>query len=454
MHYRRGHDRPLRHTSPAPHFRLDSVFPPFHAMTQELSPNRRRKLPVGKMLIGAFLLPWWSRRAFARALVLPALAVLALKAAWLLADDALPAFARWLFIPLYGVLFTVFAVRCHRLVLLGPDDGAPRSGFDWSLRETRFFLRAAVLYVAAAIVYAAIVPLLSVLLNVMPRLEWPDAFRYTPFVAWFAGTYVFARLCLVLPATALDRALPLGEAWRRSRGNGLRLMLVVAGLPWLLGWLVDFAYRRDATELEWLLVVALGIVASVFEVAAVSLCYRELAAAGDAPPMRGSQFALIRDDLAFFRPRSKRAWSVAAIAALVSGSYLALMLSAQQTDCRRTTVSRERSPNGEREARLERRSCETPYARTVEIWLGDGRTSTLVYQAPATVMLDGRPQRVEPRFVWLDDRRLEVGVPDILRDAETRAEQVRAWTAREYAGVAVSYREIPQREDSPQRAGK
>lgn len=423
-------------------------------MTRESVPSGRTTLPVGKVLIGAFLLPWWSRRTFARALVFPALAILALKAAWLLVGEQLPAFARWLLVPFYGVLFTVFAVRCHRLVLLGSDDGAPRSGFDWSLRETRFFLRAAVLYGAAAIVYAAIVPLLSVLLNVMPRLEWPEAFRYMPFVAWFAGTYVFARLCLVLPATALDRALPLGEAWRRSRGNGLRVMLVVAGLPWLLGWLVDFAYRRDATELEWLLVVAVGIVASVFEVAAVSLCYRELAAAADAPPMRGSQLALIREDLAFFRPRSKRAWFGAAIAALVSGSYLALMLSAQQTDCRRTTVNSERSPNGQREARLERRSCETPYVRTVQIWLGDGRTSTLVYEAPATVMLDGRPRRVEPRFVWLDDRRLEVGIPDILRNAETRGESARVWTAREYAGVAVSYREIPQREDSPRQAGK
>lgn len=89
--------------------------------------------------MGAFLVPWWNRRAFARALAVPFVSLAVLTLSWYYANEILPNFVKWLLWVLYGLLFTLFAVTCHRLVLLGAESVTTRLAPRWSWRESRFF---------------------------------------------------------------------------------------------------------------------------------------------------------------------------------------------------------------------------------------------------------------------------------------------------------------------------
>ena len=103
---------------------------------------------------------------------------------------------------------------------------------------------------------------------------------------------VVPRLSLVLPAVALGEQLSLRLAWRRSRGNTLRLLLAtfLCGLPALLlsmgtSWWVStltfeglVGYVVDST------IVSVGYaILTIVGVTLISLSYRFLS---DRPPRR------------------------------------------------------------------------------------------------------------------------------------------------------------------------
>jgi hypothetical protein len=72
------------------------------------------RLDLGKVLAGAFLVPWWHRKAFARALAIPLGLIVLHSVVWYYyAIPVVPNQALWLVYALYGLLFTMFAVTCH-----------------------------------------------------------------------------------------------------------------------------------------------------------------------------------------------------------------------------------------------------------------------------------------------------------------------------------------------------
>src|SRR5205823_1911347 len=97
------------------------------------------QLNVGKVLLGAFLVPWWNKRAFARSLAIPLVALIALSLALHYFGARLPQLPTWLLYIAWGVVCALFAVTCHRLVLLDPGIVASRFLPPGSWRETRFF---------------------------------------------------------------------------------------------------------------------------------------------------------------------------------------------------------------------------------------------------------------------------------------------------------------------------
>ena len=233
-------------------------------------------LQIGKVLLGAFLIPWWNRRAFARALAIPLLSIVILNLSWYYARSYLPTLAGWLLYSVYCGLFVVLAVTCHRLVLLDPLSIAARVAPRWSWRETRFL--AWIIVVCLAFIGATFVlstPILNVLLwsGLQPedtRLGW------SVYAGQVLALCIVSRLFLVFPATAVDRRVNLKWAWRLAKNNGWRLAIIVAVLPWVLSNLVWLLYREDETIFEDVLIAFLGTAIVVFEVAALSLSYREL----------------------------------------------------------------------------------------------------------------------------------------------------------------------------------
>jgi len=236
-------------------------------------------LPVGKILAGAFLIPWWNRRAFARALAFPLALLATLALSWYYTDHLLPTVVKLLLCLAYAALFTLFAVVCHRLVLLDPDRVASNPLPTWSVREGLFFgwmIGAWLLYLVAYLVTLTVaVNLLgmafeSVRASPASSLAWVEAAASLP------AFYLIARLSPLFPATALDRKVDPKWAWRLTRGNGLRLMLIVGFLPWALSYLPPLLYRSEATALETVLLTVAGIALFAIEIAALSISYREL----------------------------------------------------------------------------------------------------------------------------------------------------------------------------------
>jgi hypothetical protein len=84
------------------------------------------RLDLAKVLAGAFLVPWWRRAALVRVLAVPVALIFAYTLLWQeYAAPWLGALGGWLSAGLYGLLFTLFAVRCHRVVLLDAELAAP-----------------------------------------------------------------------------------------------------------------------------------------------------------------------------------------------------------------------------------------------------------------------------------------------------------------------------------------
>src|SRR6266567_1291080 len=234
------------------------------------------QLEVGKVVLGAFLVPWWNRRAFVRPLAIPFSAIATLYLSWYYAQQYLPSLLSWLLAFLSGVLFVLFAVKCHRLVLLDPRSVAAQLKPQWSWRETRFFVWLLIVYV---IVGTALVVASTLLLNVVLWIIKPlpeNRLGWSVYAAQVPALYVFARLCLVFPATAVDRRVTLKWAWRLSKRNGWRLFLIVAVLPWVLSYLVTLFNREKASVMETVAITSVGVAVLAFEIAALSLSYREL----------------------------------------------------------------------------------------------------------------------------------------------------------------------------------
>lgn len=248
------------------------------------------RLDVAKVVYGAFLVPWTNRASFARALGIPVaiLATLALCSYYL--RGHVPQAFHWLLYVAYWITFTLLAVTCHRLVLLDAATTGAEWLPRWSRRQTRFLLW----FVAMWLIFALIVwPLWTVLGNLLHRIPGPwqslplnEQWQWAFHVSAIPAFYIFGRLCVIFPATALDRAATLRWAWNTTRKNGLRVLLVVGALPWVISWMVDLVYRDEATIVEAIVMTLVGTALFAVEVSAVSLSYRELTK-GEPTPSSG-----------------------------------------------------------------------------------------------------------------------------------------------------------------------
>ena len=130
----------------------------------------------------------------------------------------------WLF---EAVPYTLFAVAWHRLVLLGPQIAPPRVAFNWAPRHWRFLGYALLLTAGGVVVMVTVFSLAG------PGQAASGAGPLAALGLMIAFGYLAIRLCLVLPAAALDENYRLQHAWAHTQGQGLRLMaiFVVAMIP-------------------------------------------------------------------------------------------------------------------------------------------------------------------------------------------------------------------------------
>jgi len=220
------------------------------------------------------------------ALALPGLAIAAFTLGWQMARNGMPAAVAWALHAIYGAAFTVLAVSCHRLVLLGPSPATLAPKLRWGRRETRFLgwlVVLAVIFVVGRLLLMLVIAnvLLTLFQSTAITAEGPpkvgaDWLKGPDYFAFVSCAYVVARFSLVLPATAIDEKIGLRWAWQKSAHNGWRLAVVVSVFPWVLSRGLDLMYRENAALPELAMLVVLSVLASTLEIIALSLSYQDL----------------------------------------------------------------------------------------------------------------------------------------------------------------------------------
>jgi len=248
-----------------------------------LNPPPNRKLNVAKTILGAFLIPWYERRVFGRALAMPMASIVILVVVWWQTNESLPLASGWIFWGCYSGLCIVIAVICHRIVLLGQPAEIAWAFPKWTWRETRFLGWSVLVWIGTAItVWLALMMVSTIGLNLpgVPEVRGPELMKYLGYAAKVAYWFFIVQFCLIFPAIAVDEAVSLALALRRSKGNGWRLFAVVGALPLCFSQAIEPLSRIESVLFGTLLQVLLGTVLIVVQVVALSLCYQQLAKQG------------------------------------------------------------------------------------------------------------------------------------------------------------------------------
>lgn len=161
----------------------------------------------------------------------------------------------------------LFAVPCHRLVL----DRVSEDSGGWIVFTRGNVIR----YVFTAFGLWVVVMIIGLPIAV------PLALSDYPSLAYLAvlpAAYIFARLCLSLPAAAVADPLNLDGAWDISQGNGWRLAIVVVLVPSIVPALLQLIPKASMTL--WLVCMGLllQILAGIYGFAVLSESYRALGA--------------------------------------------------------------------------------------------------------------------------------------------------------------------------------
>lgn len=172
-------------------------------------------------------------------------------------------------------LYTVFCIRCHRLVLLGLTDDADVFPPPLGERESYFFLFLFVIYGGITLVFIC-----GIFFQVY--FDISDT-RYSgwPFftLSMIPFSYLLGRYCMVFPAAAVDLRPTFKWAWEQSKGIGWRLGILAGFLPWLFFLIYNgkLFFEMDEHPFAFSLITELlRFVFATIEVAVLSIAFREL----------------------------------------------------------------------------------------------------------------------------------------------------------------------------------
>lgn len=187
-------------------------------------------------------------------------------------------------------IYVLFAITCHRLVLIG-DQSVPKYGLlKWTQRETQFFGWCLVLMLAFIVPWLIFFMFFfnSFLLAPAMGLVESDSGRIMIVsLSFLPSLYIVSRLGVLYPATAVERPADMKWAWNLSKNNGWRLTFVIGLLPWVSYFLVGFLLRENATWVEEFIVLLISFIFLAVEIVALSFSYKHLTKP-IAPPASGT----------------------------------------------------------------------------------------------------------------------------------------------------------------------
>jgi len=177
-------------------------------------------------------------------------------------------------------LYTVFAVAWHRRTLVGPE-ATIGAALRWGQRQWRFFRRLVVLFINLMVLMFLLAILLMAVIPIAPALSG----------LLIAMGLIYARVALILPATATDTRMTVAESAKLTHGNSWRMFLAVVVLPlvvMLIGGLVVLILATPLANiigssmttrfLISLVAQTVNYIGFAVGITALSLAYRELTA--------------------------------------------------------------------------------------------------------------------------------------------------------------------------------
>ena len=180
-------------------------------------------------------------------------------------------------------LYTVFCIRCHRLVLLGATPETDVFPPQIGEREGSFCRFLVIIYGSIFSIFfcgAVFVPIFLLFWGISDTgyEEWPlFSLSMIPF------SYILGRYCMVFPATAVDLQPSFKWAWEQSKGIGWRLGVLAGILPWSLSFIYkggSVYFGLDQYQFTYSLITGLlWFAVTTIEVAVLSIAFRELSRA-------------------------------------------------------------------------------------------------------------------------------------------------------------------------------
>jgi hypothetical protein len=180
-------------------------------------------------------------------------------------------------------LVTIAALSCHRVILQGPEFIPLFGASGTTARDWRFIGTAAVLLLVTNLLVwtftlAIFIPAVLLEPEWMASLDRGASFEIGRFVS-LPAFYIVCRYSICLPAAAIDRPLHLRQAWAITRGYGMRLLLLIGALPWLLHFIQDSLAHVFEVDVDYVIATELLYWPLLpLEIALLSMCYRRLTA--------------------------------------------------------------------------------------------------------------------------------------------------------------------------------
>jgi len=244
------------------------------------------KISITKILTNTFVIPWENKKTYLHAISFPILILVLIWALWTaISPESL--WLGWLFYVLYFVAFSYLAVVCHQLILI--DNASPRQVL--LLRFGKLFRFVFLMVIVYALVTIIEYLILTVYINSFnttihgelteealkqSQSRTQENLEVARYLAFVPCMYLFGRLCLVFPATALGYKTSLKWSWRATSDNHLRIFIIVGLFPWALESVQAVIYRIESTLIEQVLHSLLTFIIMALVVFSISLTYKEL----------------------------------------------------------------------------------------------------------------------------------------------------------------------------------
>lgn len=211
-----------------------------------------------------------KREPLLRALTLPAVLMVVLTGLYLRAGANTG--AHWFLYGVWLLIYAVFAVSCHRIILLGADSLPNAYGLYWSARETRFLGW----FILVAIIYTLLSLPLYVATLILPG--WFHDLQLSWYLLLFLTAYIEGRISMVLPASAVDERSSISDSWRMTQGYGLAIAVALFAVALVMNLIIiatDYVLP-GSPHLAKLVSDVLGFPLVAVAVGVLSVTYRAL----------------------------------------------------------------------------------------------------------------------------------------------------------------------------------